>query len=278
MDHKRLIQLATFIFLFILPMLVFGCNAGSTVKPEAVESVETVEPDPMTGTDFEAADSEIAITETETEKVIVNVNILRLRSGPGTDYEILDRLEYGTVLTVIAEDIEWLQVITPNNKEGWVHGDYVTRSDNHLPFVDEAAEETCKTLRYLGMSKEEIVTLYGEPDINFEVPGPGGDHYFYNDLPVSFIFAGQTDVVNNLSLKRGAQIRDIKVGMTLKEIEEIWGNADSKGYDEGFDNHGRDRWYAVFQLVGAEYIEVYIFFKESDGPSVQADVLWKSFR
>lgn len=57
--------------------------------------------------------------------VAVNVDILRLRSGPGTDHDILDRLARGTVLSVTGNQNEWLKVITPDNKNGWVHGDYV---------------------------------------------------------------------------------------------------------------------------------------------------------
>ncbi len=67
--------------------------------------------------------------------VVVDVNILRLRSGPGTDYDILDRLALGTVLKVTGNQNEWLEVVTPEGKNGWVHGDYVkevTMSDSSL--------------------------------------------------------------------------------------------------------------------------------------------------
>jgi N-acetylmuramoyl-L-alanine amidase len=57
--------------------------------------------------------------------VAVNVDILRLRGGPGTEYDILDRLVRGTVLTVSDSQDEWLSVTAPDNKNGWVHGDYV---------------------------------------------------------------------------------------------------------------------------------------------------------
>ena len=56
--------------------------------------------------------------------VAVDVDILRLRSGPGTTFEILDRLSLGTILKVTETNGEWLKVITPVEKQGWVHGDY----------------------------------------------------------------------------------------------------------------------------------------------------------
>jgi len=60
---------------------------------------------------------------------VADITVLNLRSGPGTDHDILDRLVRGTVLKVTGHDGEWLEVITPDDKEGWVHGDYVRAVD-----------------------------------------------------------------------------------------------------------------------------------------------------
>jgi len=60
-----------------------------------------------------------------TNKVVVNVDALRLRGGPSTDHEILDLLFLGTMLQVEGNQDEWLKVITPDGKNGWVHGAYV---------------------------------------------------------------------------------------------------------------------------------------------------------
>lgn len=60
-----------------------------------------------------------------TDKVVVDVDVLRLRGGPSTDHEILDRLFLGTMLQVEGNQNEWLKVITPDGKHGWVHGEYV---------------------------------------------------------------------------------------------------------------------------------------------------------
>lgn len=61
--------------------------------------------------------------------VMVNVSALNLRSGPGTTYDILDCLLLGTVLEVTGKEKEWLQVIAPSGKNGWVHGDYVKATE-----------------------------------------------------------------------------------------------------------------------------------------------------
>ncbi len=255
MRNSKITPYIIFIILSFLPLLLFGCNADSIDKPESFVDGETVEPKagPLEAVVEEDPETTAAGTDrVAREKVVVNVDILRLRSGPSTDYEILDRLAYGTILIVIAEDNGWLQVIAFDGREGWVSGDYVKSYDKKSQIRDEAAEsmreDPCKTLRYLGMSKEEIIALHGEPNLVFEVPGPGGDYYVYNDLPISFIFAEQKDVVNNLDLGKGAEIRGIRIGMTLAEIEELWGVAGSKGYSEEFIDMGRYPWYAIYML------------------------------
>ncbi len=66
-------------------------------------------------------------TPMEGDKVVVDTapDNLNLRAGPAISYLIIDVLYPGTVLEVISEEGEWLNVITPEQEEGWVHGDFV---------------------------------------------------------------------------------------------------------------------------------------------------------
>jgi len=61
------------------------------------------------------------------DRVIVTTgpDNLNLRNGPEITYLIIDVLSSGTVLEVIGVEGVWLEVITPDQKEGWVHGDFV---------------------------------------------------------------------------------------------------------------------------------------------------------
>lgn len=61
------------------------------------------------------------------DKVVVSTgpDNLNLRNGPEITYLIIDILRSGTVLEVTGTEGVWLEVITPENKEGWVHGDFV---------------------------------------------------------------------------------------------------------------------------------------------------------
>ena len=69
------------------------------------------------------------------DKVIVATgpDNLNLRNGPEITYLIIDILNSGTILEVIGIEAVWLNVITPDGKEGWVHGDFVSLVDSLAP-------------------------------------------------------------------------------------------------------------------------------------------------
>jgi hypothetical protein len=57
--------------------------------------------------------------------VITGSDNLNLRNGPEITYLIIDILRSGTILEVTGAEGVWLKVITPDGKEGWVHGGFV---------------------------------------------------------------------------------------------------------------------------------------------------------
>ncbi|MFU8795532.1 MAG: SH3 domain-containing protein [Dethiobacteria bacterium] len=61
------------------------------------------------------------------DKVVVSTgpDNLNLRSGPEITYLIVDVLRSGTVLEVTGSEGAWLEVVTPEGIEGWVHGSFV---------------------------------------------------------------------------------------------------------------------------------------------------------
>jgi hypothetical protein len=101
-------------------------------------------------------DPEEAEIEVEQKiKVVVNVDVLHLRSGPGTDHEILDRLRLGTVLEVIDEQDEWLQV---SHRQGWVHGDYVVRPEDPEKLYEVLPVE----VQPVGYDKDQLASFIEE--------------------------------------------------------------------------------------------------------------------
>jgi len=55
----------------------------------------------------------------------VQVNLLNLRSGPGSDTELLGTLPSGTQVQMLELQGEWMKVLTPEKKEAYVFAEYV---------------------------------------------------------------------------------------------------------------------------------------------------------
>jgi len=133
-------------------------------------------------------------------------------------------------------------------------------------------------LQYLGWSQEDIIELYGEPDIRGLIGGPGGEFLYYGEKNISFIFAGEDEIVNNLKLFPGGEVLGVQVGMSFNEIEEILGPPRDRGYDE------HDGCYSMVYWLGEEKndlgeIEIY-FHAVSDNanaPTESVMVLWKKY-
>jgi hypothetical protein len=71
----------------------------------------------------------------------VNTQILNLREGPGTSFEIVDRLQQNTEVVMVGRlaDNLWLRVNVPSiNKSGWVATEYITTEADvaSLPVVE----------------------------------------------------------------------------------------------------------------------------------------------
>ena len=87
-----------------------------------------------TGNKISASTNNFSQTELrELDKVVVVSNELRLRKNPGTNHQIVDSLQKGTVVIVKETKGQWLRVSTDEVADGWVHGDYVKRLEGFGP-------------------------------------------------------------------------------------------------------------------------------------------------
>ena len=68
--------------------------------------------------------------EKEPRVATVSGNNVNIRSGPGTEYDRLTQVNKGNLLTVLAEDSGWFQVVTPHGQTGWIIGQYVDFSSS----------------------------------------------------------------------------------------------------------------------------------------------------
>lgn len=85
----------------------------------------------------------------------VNTRQLNVRSGPGSNYSVVETLPKGSRLTVISDDkntgaASWVKVVTPSGEEGWANIKYLSISSQmqvrELPKKQEAASpEQSKT-------------------------------------------------------------------------------------------------------------------------------------
>ncbi len=60
----------------------------------------------------------------------VSGSTLRLRRGPGTDYEVVENLRHGSLVSEIEKSSGWLHVRVPSGAVGWVAADYVKLLNN----------------------------------------------------------------------------------------------------------------------------------------------------
>lgn len=58
----------------------------------------------------------------------INGSYVRIRKGPGTDYDIIDELDYNTTLTILStKNAAWYQVKLADGTTGYVSSDYISK-------------------------------------------------------------------------------------------------------------------------------------------------------
>lgn len=72
----------------------------------------------------EAAVKLAELTKQTTAKVMTVSSNLNVRSGPGTDYDVITMLHSGTEIDVVGEEDGWIRVSTPEHGEGYISADY----------------------------------------------------------------------------------------------------------------------------------------------------------
>ncbi len=133
-----------------------------------------------------------------------------------------------------------------------------------------------EALQHFGVSREDIIERYGAPDYIGSIGGPGGETLFYEDIKTLFIFAGDSNVVNNLEFFPGKEFLGVKVGMTFDEIVGVLGLPRDRGYDFYMDDYTIVYHFGE-EISGMAEVEVW-FSAEYDGePTRRAQVFWKKY-
>ena len=93
------------------------------------------------------------ISATSSALVATEDEVLRVRSGPGTDYGILGRLQPGTELALLARssDGSWFQIAYPadSDERGWVAGEFleIQGSPDGLPVAQASPTTPSSTVQ-----------------------------------------------------------------------------------------------------------------------------------
>lgn len=156
---------------------------------------------------------------------------VNFRSGPGTDYESLDKLSAGTVLTPETADGEWVQV-TYEGQVGYVSSDYLTSYSSYTvenPYrsgeavVDFAAQYLGNRYVWGGTSLEKgcdcsgyVMKVYEQFGVDLPHSSYGirnyGEKVAYEDMEVGDvvcysghvgIYAGNGQIINALNSRAG---------------------------------------------------------------------------
>ena len=77
------------------------------------------------------------------EDVVVEVGVVNVRSGAGSDYDIVSRVSKGMRLPFLEEVAGWYKVSLPDGKVGWVWGELVSRVESETP--DDGVSPTVPT-------------------------------------------------------------------------------------------------------------------------------------
>ncbi|MCP4361598.1 MAG: SH3 domain-containing protein [Chloroflexi bacterium] len=77
----------------------------------------------------------------------VNTGALNVRSGPGSEYGVVDVVYQNNVVTMLGRnaDASWIYIRTPNNIEGWVNEDFLTYTINIFDLPAIGAPSTTAT-------------------------------------------------------------------------------------------------------------------------------------
>jgi hypothetical protein len=56
---------------------------------------------------------------------IVSASKVNMRDGPGSSFDVIDQLTYGTILVLLDSENDWRRVRAKNGKTGWIHGSLI---------------------------------------------------------------------------------------------------------------------------------------------------------
>ena len=187
---------------------------------------------------------------------------------------------------------ETLQVILQQNgeserdledsKQNGSHQEVTTPAPVH---EDESTAEQLKDneiAALLGKSMEEIMELYGEPEL-IDFYSASWYHSYIDSHGILFYYSeelAEEDIVVGISLVKDSDILGTRVGMTVSEVKSILGNPFDEGYDEAYS----PPYYLLCYLFegvhqcgikGRQDVEIYFYASSPDAAVEYIDIYCK---
>jgi hypothetical protein len=130
-------------------------------------------------------------TDSNRDDAVVKIETLNVRTGLGTEYDIIAGVHRGAELEVIGQagyGCEWLNVHMPEGTVGWVSGqaEYVTLNLNctQVPVMVVPPTPTLSPSDFEVQSGKALFVFYNYTDIDWNIDiGP----YFLAALPISLV-------------------------------------------------------------------------------------------
>ncbi len=147
---------------------------------------------------------------------------LNFREGPDTEYEILRQLNPGNTFFVAGEQENWCYIVlfsADGFEKGWVHKDYVDileynpQQEMVVIYHQGPGSEERDNL-YLGMTQEQILELFGDPEMTAEKT------WYYRGVPL--YFNSEEELIGWDNRNQGLDVSIQRRGFTQSELKTIF--------------------------------------------------------
>jgi len=102
----------------------------------------------------------------------VTGNVVNLRSGPGTNYQVVSQLGQGTDVSILNSQNGWYEVQLTNGSRGWMSSQFIKNLSTTINSSTEDAADSIHTLRKTLLAKSSIINQLERTTVQ-PSPSPG---------------------------------------------------------------------------------------------------------
>ncbi|ETT49816.1 N-acetylmuramoyl-L-alanine amidase [Paenibacillus sp. FSL H7-0350] len=122
-----------------------------------------------------SAKAAVKTTSASSGTAVVTASSLRIRSGPGTGYEVVGSLQSGNKVTLLLRQGEWSRVRTAGGTAGWVSSGYLSDGTVHSASTVSSNSQTPSVVRKSGSIRGKLIIV--DPGHGGTDPGMLGTTY-----------------------------------------------------------------------------------------------------